>query len=62
MKIIRRNAPDYQEQIKTFKSSRKSFNRELEDRIFPIIEAVKNEGDEALVRFALQFDHAEMTK
>ena len=47
MKIIRRNAPDYQEQIQTFKSSRKSFNRELEDRIFPIIEAVKNEGDEA---------------
>ena len=62
MKIIRRNDKDFQKKISSFKASRKCFNRELEDRIFPIIEAVKNEGDEALMRFALQFDHAEMNR
>jgi histidinol dehydrogenase len=33
----------------------------FENKVRPIVEAVRNEGDEAIVRFARQFDHATIT-
>jgi histidinol dehydrogenase len=33
----------------------------LKDQVAPIVDAVRQEGDEALIRFARQFDHADLS-
>jgi len=41
--------------------NRPGYPPEIEAKVAKIIDAVKNEGDAALVRFAREFDHAELT-
>lgn len=60
MKKLFFNAPDFSAELEQL-YRRAPFPKAAEEAAREIIEAVRQEGDAALVRFAAQFDHAQLT-
>jgi histidinol dehydrogenase len=56
MKIIRHTDPDFSEQVRTLTASSSLFDPEIERRTRAIIEAVQQQGDEALIELTERFD------
>ncbi len=60
MEFLLRDTPDFSVRLQAM-LSRKAFSPEIEASAAAMIQAVREEGDQALCRFALQYDHTELT-
>ncbi len=56
MEFLLRDTPDFSARLQAM-LSRKAFSPEIEASAAAMIQAVREEGDQALCRFALQYDH-----
>lgn len=59
MEFLFRDTPDFSARLQAM-LSRKAFSPEIEASAAAMIQAVREEGDQALCRFALQYDHTEL--
>lgn len=60
MEFLLRDTPDFSARLQAM-LSRKAFSPEIEASAAAMIQAVREEGDQALCRFALQYDHTGLT-
>jgi histidinol dehydrogenase len=60
MEFLLRDTPDFSARLQAM-LSRKAFSPEIEASAAAMIQAVREEGDQALCRFAQQYDHTELT-
>ena len=60
MKILRFDAPDFAGQLRTLQRSNEP-DPQIEKTVRAILQAVRTEGDEALIRFTRKFDGGSLT-
>ena len=59
MKKLYYDAPGFEEELRAL-ADRPGYPPEIESQVAAIIEDVRKEGDDAIVRYAAKFDHAEL--